>query len=223
MTQCLQVADVFKNLVNPDILPCVVHRDSKLCVSNNYPVVMATPNTLLSYNLNILSSIKTVVIDEADLMITSGGRDVWTILNFFNERANYRKKVKFNHYWRQRRNPTCLHKRFTERQFIFAAATLPSRGRKAASHLLQEWLPDCEVIATDAVHNTISTAAMHYVKVEQHTKLSQLLRTMNKIAGKIIIFLGIYENQQEVAHWEKISALLKRQSSYLGLFLDLLQ
>ena len=140
---------------------------------------MATPNALLNYNLNILDSIKTVVTDEADLMVTSGGKDVWTILNFFNERVNNINKIR----WNKDRKKRFPNNRLTDRQFIFAAATLPSRGRKAASNVLQDWLPDSELIATDAVHNTVPTAKMHYVKVEQHTKLRQLLKTLNIIAG----------------------------------------
>lgn len=177
-----QVAEVFRILAEPNMFPCIVHRDSRLCVSKIYPIVMATPNALLSYNLNILSSIKTVVTDEADLMITSGGKDVWTILNFFNKRVNDFQKTRWIKE-KKRKFPINNLKRLTERQFIFAAATLPSRGRKAASNVLQDWLPDSELIVTEAVHNTVPTAKMHYVKVEQHTKLPQLSKTLNIIAG----------------------------------------
>ena len=142
---------------------------------------MATPNALLSYNLNILSCVQTVVTDEADFMVTSGGKDIWMILNFFNERKREVKKVRKKIIQTRSTNDI---PRITERQFIFAAATLPSRGRKAASNVLRDWLPDAEFITTDSVHNTVPTVKMHYIEVEQCTKLPQLLMTLNIVAGE---------------------------------------
>lgn len=73
----------------------------------------------------------------------------------------------------------------TQRQFVFVAATLPSRGKKAVYNVLKEWLPDAEFVSTDLVHHTVPTVDIFYVKVEEALKLPELLRCLNSLVGII--------------------------------------
>ena len=45
----------------------------------------------------------------------------------------------------------------SQRRFVFVAATLPSRGKKAVYNVLKGWLPDAEFVSTDLVHHTVPT------------------------------------------------------------------
>ncbi|KAJ7384913.1 hypothetical protein OS493_018600 [Desmophyllum pertusum] len=73
----------------------------------------------------------------------------------------------------------------TQRQFVFVAATLPSRGKKAIYNVLKDWLPDAEFVSTDLVHHTVPTVDIFYVKVEEALKLPELLRCLNSLVGLI--------------------------------------
>ena len=71
----------------------------------------------------------------------------------------------------------------SQRQFVFVAATLPSRGKKAVYNVLKGWLPDAEFVSTDLVHHTVPTVDIFYVKVEEVLKLPELLRCLNSFVG----------------------------------------
>ena len=71
----------------------------------------------------------------------------------------------------------------SQRQFVFVAATLPSRGKKAVYNVLRGWLPDAEVVSTDLVHHTVPTVDIFYVKVEPPLKLPEFLRCLNSFVG----------------------------------------
>ena len=63
--------------------PCIVHRESKLLITPKHPILLATPNALFNYRLSSLNNVQVVVTDEADMLITGGGDEIWEILSFF--------------------------------------------------------------------------------------------------------------------------------------------
>lgn len=177
-----------------------------------------------------------MVTDEADLVITSGGDDIWEILSFFKGVDSLKKRKKQRkRLARQRsaqgRNDVTEHQSDSsahmsnetekpvfvnaggnnvsikadvspsQRQFVFVAATLPSRGKKAVYNVLKEWLPDAEFVSTDLVHHTVPTVDIFYVKVEEALKLPELLRCLNSLVGIIKYSLPAAEkrsSEQEI-------------------------
>lgn len=180
-----QVASVFKSIADPHMHPCIVNRDSKLLVATSYPVVMAMPSALLSYNLDTLRNASVVVTDEADFLTTSGGKDVWKILNFLKlgkhkKTGQYSNRTSDSNYDGHEQ----IHSKLNpERQFVFVAATMPSRGKKASLNVLNKWLPNTKIVTTSIVHQKLPSLDVEYVKVSEHTKLSQLSLMLNQLAG----------------------------------------
>lgn len=168
--------------------PCIVHRDSKLLVASSYPVVMGMPSALLSYNLDTLHNASMVVTDEADFLTTSGGKDVWKLLNFFKHGKHLKKtcfidskKPGVNHS-----NDKEIDTRFVaERQFVFVAATLPSRGKKASLNVLSKWIPSANVVTTSMVHQKLPSLDVKNVKVTEENKFPQLMSILNQLAREV--------------------------------------
>lgn len=72
-------------------------------VNPNYPIIVATANSLCNYRLSSLSNVQVVVIDEADLLLTSGGNNLWEILSFFKGVESLEAKKKKRHLARQQK------------------------------------------------------------------------------------------------------------------------
>ena len=205
---------MFQSLTDDTMHPCIVHRDCRLQINPKYPIILATPRTLFTYSLKTLSNVQVVIIDEADLVITSGGDEIWEILSFFKGVDSLKKRKKQQkHLARQKalqgrkdakgqENDSSFPKLNeirtkgnnvsiqsdvspSPRQFVFVAATLPSRGKKAVYNVLKEWLPDAEFVFTDLVHHTVRTVEIFYVKVDEILKLPELLRCLNSLVGFI--------------------------------------
>ena len=64
---------------------------------------MATADSLCNYRLSSLSNVQVVVIDEADLLLTSGGNNLWEILSFFKGVDSLKAKKKKRHLARQQK------------------------------------------------------------------------------------------------------------------------
>ena len=82
------------SLTDDTMHPCIVHRDSRLQISHKYPIVLATPSTLFSCGLKTLNNVQVVVTEEADLVIASGGHDIWEILSFSKGVDSLKKRRK---------------------------------------------------------------------------------------------------------------------------------
>ena len=72
-------------------------------VNADYPIIVATANSLCNYRLSSLSNVQVVVIDEADLLLTSGGNNLWEILSFFKGVDSLKAKKKKRHLGRQQK------------------------------------------------------------------------------------------------------------------------
>ena len=204
---------MFQSLTDDSMQPCTVHKDSKLQINSKHPIVLATPSALLTYSPRTLRNIRVVVTDEADLLLTNGQQEIYEILSYFmgieittkrrkklrskslkvvnnaevhGKESNEHKLNETVHLpvegsgFQASTTPLALH-----RQFIFVAATLPSRGEKDIYNVLREWLPDAEFVSTDLAHHTVPTVDICYVKVEDALKLPELLRCLNSLAGSI--------------------------------------
>lgn len=210
---CHQIASVFQSLTDDSMLPCTVHKDSKLQINSKHPVILATPSVLSTYSPRTLSNIRVVVTDEADFLLTNGQQEIYEILSYFmgvDITTKRRKKQRLrpeqfisdaevhdkdsngHKFVRNVHSPgeaSGFHASTTalalQRQFIFVAATLPSRGEKDICNVLREWLPDAELISSDLAHHTVPTVDICYIKVEDALKLPELLRCLNSLVGLI--------------------------------------
>lgn len=72
--------------------PCIVHRESKLLINPSHPIILATPNALFNYRLSSLNNVQVVVTDEADLILTGKGGEIWEILSFFKGVDSHKTK-----------------------------------------------------------------------------------------------------------------------------------
>ena len=170
---------------------------------------MATANSLCNYRLSSLSNVQVVVIDEADLLLTSGGNNLWEILSFFKGVDSLKAKKKKRHLARQQKasrqrnavddenattdslrrreicQPEMTSTPYPKRQFVFVAATLPHHGPKSAFSVLKDWVPEAEFVSTDLVHQILPTVDIFCVSVHEAEKLPALLCCLNSLAGLI--------------------------------------
>ena len=162
-----QVADVFNKLCDPGLFAFPLHRNSQLQINDKYPVVISTPQTLMQYNIKTLSSIQTVIVDEADLIFSNGGKQFRNLLQSFQ---GCRFKTPYLE---------------TSLQFIFAAATLPRRGQRSVFQKILTQFPNINCIASANVHRYVPSLTNVDVFVKENTKLPQLLKCLNILNGDL--------------------------------------
>ena len=124
------------------MLPCIVHRESKLLINPKHPIILATPNALFNYRLGSLNNVQVVVIDEADFLVTGGGDELWEILSFFKGVDSMKTKKRQKHLGRRQmvsrqRNAAKDEKLCSEstRQIDSKAANVPSNPGNESSHV----------------------------------------------------------------------------------------
>ena len=123
----------------------------------------------MQYNLKSLTSIQTVVIDEADLIISNGGKRFWKLLQFFQDQPNFSKNGNLE----------------TNMQFIFAAATLPRRGEKSVFRKILNQFPEMNYVSSTRVHQYVPNLTGVDIFVTEETKLPQLLKCLNILNGNL--------------------------------------
>ena len=123
----------------------------------------------MQYNMKSLTSIQTVVIDEADLIISNGGKRFWKLLQFFQDQPNFSKNGNLE----------------TNSQFIFAAATLPRRGEKSVFRQILNQFPEMNYISSTRVHQYVPNLTGVDIFVTEETKLPQLLKCLNILNGNL--------------------------------------
>ena len=131
-------------------------------------MIVSTPQTLMQYSPKSLSSIQTVVIDEADLIILNGGKRFWKLLQSFQDRSDFAKNGDLGG---------------TKVQFIFAAATLPRRGEKSVFRRILNHFPGINYVSSTRVHRYVPNLRNVGVFVKEETKLPQLLKCLNILNG----------------------------------------
>lgn len=120
-------------------------------------MIVSTPHSLLQYNLMSLSTIQTVIIDEADLIISNGGKHFSKLLKSLRDQAPDDEP----------------------KQFVFVAATLPQRGEKSVFNKIRKWFPDVVHITSSMVHQCVPSLASVDVFINEEEKLPQLLKHLN--------------------------------------------
>ena len=123
----------------------------------------------MQYNMKSLTSIQTVVIDEADLIISNGGKRFWKLLQFFQDQSNFAKNGNLE----------------TNMQFIFAAATLPRRGEKSVFRKILNQFPEMNYVSSTRVHQYVPNLTGIDIFVTEETKLPQLLKCLNILNGNL--------------------------------------
>ena len=123
----------------------------------------------MQYNIKSLTSVQTVIIDEADLIISNGGKRFWKLLQSFQDNLSLVKN-------------DCLE---TSLQFIFAAATMPRRGERSVFRKILIQFPNINYITSTNVHRYVPSLKNVDVFVKEETKLPQLLKCLNILNGDL--------------------------------------
>ena len=179
-------------LCDPGYCARPVHRDSKLHISEKYPLIVSTPHALLQYNVKSLSNVRTVIVDEADLIIANAGKSFRKLLGSFKEHSKAIEQV-----YTPGNKP---------RQFIFAAATLPHRGRNNVLKQITKSFPDVVHISSSMVHQYVSTVTSVDIFMEEEEKLLQLLRCINILSNGLQNFGNSFESLADENRLNLLSA-----------------
>ena len=115
----------------------------------------------------MFASIEAVIVDEADLIFSNGGKQFRNLLQSFQD---YRFKTGDLE---------------TSLQFIFAAATLPRRGRRSVFQKILTQFPNINYITSTNVHQYVPRLTNVDVFVKEETKLPQLLKCLNILNGDL--------------------------------------
>jgi superfamily II DNA/RNA helicase len=121
----------------------------------------------MQYNIKSLSSLQTIVVDEADLIFSNGGKRFQKLLQSFRDCV-----VRTGHLQ-------------TSLQFIFAAATMPRRGEGSVLQKILTQFPKINYITSGNVHRYVPTLTNADVFVKEETKLPQLLKCLNILNGDL--------------------------------------
>ena len=116
----------------------------------------------MQYSTAFFSSIQTIVIDEADLIISNDGKRFWKFIQ------SYQHLAKNNN---------------GNGQVIFVAATLPQRGGKSVFREILNRFPDINYISSSNAHQYVPSLTNIDIFVNEETKLPQLLRHLNILNG----------------------------------------
>ncbi|XP_028410006.1 uncharacterized protein LOC114532651 [Dendronephthya gigantea] len=180
-----QVIEFANRLFDPGLFAQPIHRDSQLRVSPKYPLIVSTPQALMQYNVKSLSSIQTIIIDEADLVISSDGKRFWKLLQSFQDQMKIAKNgphfeevfssnlTEINQFGGDKRSI----------QFVFAAATLPQRGEQSVFRKILNQFPDINHITSTKTHQYVPGLTCVDVFLKDEEKLPQLLKCLNILNG----------------------------------------
>ena len=181
----MQVTDLANKLLDPGLFAHPLHRDSQLRVNPKYPLIVSTPQTIMQYSIKSLSSIQTIIVDEADLIISSGGKHFWKLLQSFQDQMKLAKNDQpfedASGYNLTENNQFGGNKRSV--QFVFAAATLPQRGEKSVLRKILNQFPDINHITSTKTHQYVPGLTCVDVFINEEQKLPQLLKCLNILNG----------------------------------------
>ena len=152
---------MYDEIVGSSGLSSVLYSNRRLVLKPKTQLLAATPNSLIQYGVRkILKPVRIICCDEADVLLTGGeSKATWTILK--TARELYKQSLENSS---STANPGVAE---VSRQLVFAAATLPSGGRKTADSLLRMWLPkDAIFISTSQVHHVLPSAKLTFTKIQ---------------------------------------------------------
>ncbi len=105
----------------------------------------------------MISSIKFVVVDEADMLFTSYIDQMTEILMYLRGEAQER--------WHSNRTSNHKKKSQNEKRYIFVGATIPDKGTKSVQQYLKYHFPSLQWAKTDYFHSNNPTLEHLWIKV----------------------------------------------------------
>ena len=176
---------MFLSVAGPEVHCSVVYGSSRLSLLPHTHLVVATPTSLMNYDLQrLLRGVQLMALDEADALLTGGQKTATSqLLKMFRNLTGRGELA---------------------RQVIVAAATLPGGGPQTAGSLLARWLPrDTVYVTTSLTHHTVSSSHHTFTYITETTptsrdwpaelKLSQLKRDLEDLHGnqsRILVFVN---------------------------------
>jgi superfamily II DNA/RNA helicase len=201
-----QANHFFNQLANDQFNSTVAHSNSRLCIKPSTHLIIATPSSLLQYDLpKLLHKVRILSYDEADVLFVGGHRKPsWEILKVFKRLAYKETSV-------------------IPRQLLLTAATVQRRGPQSVGVLLEKELPVNTVyVSTDGTHSIVPEADICFIDVpsEGEDKIAILVEELNQMVGdasssaslpRVLVFCnsiasvkGLYdelENQTYSSSW----------------------
>ena len=176
---------MFLSVAGPEVHCSVVYGSSRLSLLPHTHLVVATPTSLMNYDLQrLLRGVQLMALDEADALLTGGQKTATSqLLKMFRNLTGRGELA---------------------RQVIVTAATLPGGGPQTAGSLLARWLPrDTVYVTTSLTHHTVSSSHHTFTYITETTptsrdcpaelKLSQLKRDLEDLHGnqsRILVFVN---------------------------------
>ena len=187
----LQVSNVFKAFLSVLSLDArIVHSEMPLRITPNTAVLVGTPSAFSYYKFETFNSVKTVVVDEADVLLMKSRKDpVFKVMNFFTGRTLHLKKS-------LRPKRTIMNEvpdlsSINLRQFVFAGATIPIRGKKTAMPIIERYTNNVEVVQTDSTHRALENIRMDYLEVAEGNKFKLLAQCILQLQEDATFFDGL--------------------------------
>ncbi|XP_057291163.1 uncharacterized protein LOC130613831 [Hydractinia symbiolongicarpus] len=161
-----QVCNTFRSLLSVNV--CVASEQLPLKLKEA-DVVVTTATYVSTYPLDVLNETRTVVIDEADMLIAKkvgkhGNRDPLFVLIF--------------HLLKEENFYLIPGLTSRKRQFVFVGATMPdslNKKSKKALPYIRKWVPDLKLLQGENTHKFVSSLDMEFVHVLEGNKIKHLL------------------------------------------------
>lgn len=204
-----QVQGVFTNLLRDTPLQCrLVLPKHQLIMNADTAVLVATPAGLAEYKLQRFQNVRTVVIDEADVLLQRKLRrkePMYWIMDFFSEgrakQVYYEGKDRYPGLNQRGRE---LHSKYGRkendgvngRQFIFVGATIADKVKDSRLSLLTDWCSDVQVVRSQSAHQMLSNIQMETYELEEGNKMKTLVHCINSLqenrahVQKIMVFVN---------------------------------
>ena len=127
-----------------------------LLLSKSIGLIVATPTSLIQYDLNkVLENVSVVCCDEADTLLAGG-----------EKKAAWQTLAKLKKFHQKAVRTSNDGTNVLSRQMIFAAATLPTSTPKSVGRVLSRWLPKNTLfVNTTRSHSVVQSADISFEDV----------------------------------------------------------
>ena len=181
MIRCTQVNSVYQSLAPPKWHSSVAHAESRLQLTENTHLVIATGSSLRHYYPpRVFKALKILVLDEVDVLLSGSERSFcWQLLSFFKKSVNSQIKPQQGLVGVGERVSSELSSceaaslssssisHSDQHQFIFVGATIPARGRMTVAARIRQWVPGGTLfISTNHAHKAVNAAQFKFIKSE---------------------------------------------------------
>jgi len=146
-------------------------------VKNNIDILVSTPGSLKHFDLHkILLNLEHLVLDEVDALLDGGSKKIiYDILATGNRIQLDRIEKSKNLAVKQPQEK----EKVTEIQYLFSAATLPSKAWKSPMRFIDEHFPGIHKISSSGVHRSVASLKERFIELPLGQKLPQLIEDLN--------------------------------------------